>query len=192
LTLLYFKELGFNLHDTMIWQKSKMPHNHNRYEQFFEYMFIFSKGKPKTFNGIRDRRNVEAGKTARCQYRDTDGVVKKTSSFRKTKIAELGLRYNIWAVTPCVSSTERVGHPAPFSLQIAKDHIISWSDEGDTILDPMMGSGTTGVAASILNRKFTGIEISDEFFDLAKQRIENPEDVLPVKSTQSLLEYEEW
>ena len=85
---LYFKQTGFNLHDTMIWNKTKMPQNHNRYEQGFEYMFILSKGKPKTFNGIRDKKNVEAGKTAHASYRDKDGIVKKTSSFNKTKIAK--------------------------------------------------------------------------------------------------------
>jgi site-specific DNA-methyltransferase (adenine-specific) len=169
---LFFKNLGLNLHDTMIWQKSKMPQNHNRYEQFFEYMFIFSKGKPYTFNGIRDKINTEAGATAHASYRDKDGIVKKTSSFNQTKIAEFGLRYNIWAITPCLSKENRVGHPAPFPLQIAKDHIISWSNEGDTILDPFMGSGTTGLAAIELNRKFIGIEIATEYFEMAKQRIE--------------------
>jgi len=85
----------------MIYQKiNYIPLTHNRYEQSFEYMFVFSKGKPKTFNGIKDKPNIEAGAVAHASYRDKDGKVKKTSSFNKTKIAELGLRTNIWNITP--------------------------------------------------------------------------------------------
>lgn len=170
---LHFKDIGFNLHDTMIWQKSKMPQNHNRYEQFFEYMFVFSKGRPKVFNGIRDKVNVEAGATAHASYRDKDGVVKKTSSFNKTKIADLGLRYNIWAITPCLSKENRNGHPAPFPDKLAHDHIISWSNKGQTVLDPFMGSGTTGKQAKLLGRNFIGIEKDETYFNIAKKRIED-------------------
>jgi len=191
---LYFKDLGLNLHDTMIWQKSKMPQNHNRYEQFFEYMFILSKGKLQTFNGIRDKKNTEAGATAHVSYRDKDGFVKKTSSFNQTKIANFGLRYNIWAITPCLSKENRVGHPAPFPLQIAKDHIISWSNEDDTVLDPFLGSGTTGVAAVELNRKFIGVEISPEYLEMAKQRIANttlkPPEIVEEKQNTQEYEYD--
>lgn len=168
---LFFKSLGFNLHDTMIWNKTKMPENHNRYEQSFEYMFVFSKRKPKTFNGIRDKVNIEAGKVAHASFRDKDGLVKKTSSFNKTKIAAHGLRTNIWAIPPCNSSKDRNGHPAPFPEQLVEDHIKSWSNEGDLVLDPFAGSGTTLKAAKNLNRKYIGIEISSEYCDITKQRI---------------------
>ena len=168
---LFFKEIGFNLHDTMIWAKTKMPENHNRYEQGFEYMFVFSKGTPKTFNGIRDKQNVEAGATAHASYRDKDGIVKKTSAFNKTKIAEFGLRTNIWSIPPALSSLDRNGHPAPFPIALATDHILSWSKESDTILDPFMGSGTTGVACVQLNRNFIGYEISPDYFKIAEKRI---------------------
>ena len=51
---LFFKDCGFNLHDTMIWKKTNpIPLTHNRFEQSFEYMFVFSKGSPKTFNPIK-------------------------------------------------------------------------------------------------------------------------------------------
>jgi len=168
---LFFMECGFNLHDTMIWAKTKMPQNHNRYEQGFEYMFILSKGKPKTFNGIRDKPNVEAGATAHASYRDKDGVVKKTSSFNKTKITNFGLRTNIWNITPCLSSKNRNGHPAPFPEELVEDHIKSWSNKGDIILDPMFGSGTTIKIARKLNRNYIGFEISKEYFEIANKRL---------------------
>lgn len=174
---LYFKEIGFNLHDTMIWAKTKMPQNHNRYEQGFEYVFVFSKGKPNTFNGIRDKKNTEAGATAHASYRDKDGNVKKTSSFNKTKIADFGLRTNVWFINPALSSNNRNGHPAPFPEQLANDHILSWSNEGDTVLDPMCGSGTTCKMAKLNNRNYIGIDISQDYCDIAKQRIKN----LPIK-----------
>ena len=63
-------------------------------------------------------------------------------------------------------------HPAPFPEQLAKEHIISWSNENDIVFDPFMGSGTTGKMAKILNRDFIGIEIDKEYFEIAKQRIE--------------------
>jgi len=170
---LFFKKIGFNLHDTMIWVKSKMPQNHNRYEQGFEYMFIFSRGKPKTFNGIKDKKNIEAGKVAHASYRDKDGVVKKTSSFNKTLIAEYGLRLNVWNIIPCLSKQNRNNHPAPFPEKLAEDHILSWSNEGDLVLDPMFGSGTTGKMALRNKRNFIGIEVSPEYFEIAKVRIGN-------------------
>jgi len=170
---LWAMECGFNLHDTMMWCKTKMPQNHNRYEQGFEYVFIWSKGTPKTFNGIRDKKNTEAGATAHVSYRDKDGIVKKTSSFNQTKIAEFGLRTNVWFLPPCLSKVDRNGHPAPFPEQIAHDHILSWSNEGDTVLDPFMGSGTTGVACKNLNRNFIGMELDPEYYRIACERIAN-------------------
>ena len=170
---LFFKEIGFRLHDTMIWNKTKMPQNHDRYEQGFEYMFILSKGKPKTFNGIRDKNNVEVGKTAHASFRDKDGLVKKTSSFNKTKIAELGLRTNVWKHNPCLGKLDRNGHPAPFPEKLIEDHILTWSNEGDLILDPLCGSGTTCKMAYVNNRRFIGFEISSEYCLIANNRLNN-------------------
>ena len=168
---LKFIKFGFNLHDTMIWNKTKMPQNHNRYEQGFEYMFIFSKGKPKTFNGIKDKPNIEAGKIAHASYRDKDGVVKKTSSFNKTKIANFGLRTNVWKHKPCLGKKDRNGHPAPFPEKLVKDHILSWSNKGDLVLDPMCGSGTTCKIARKNGRDFIGIDISKEYCQIAQKRL---------------------
>ena len=168
---LYFKEVGFSIHDTMIWNKTKMPQNHNRYEQGFEYMFIFSKGTPKTFNGIRDKLNTEFGSTAHASYRDKDGNVKKTSSFNKTTKAKLGLRTNVWNHKPCLSKEDRNGHPAPFPQSLINDHITTWSNEGELVYDCFMGSGTTAKMSILNNRNWIGSEISSEYCDIINKRI---------------------
>lgn len=171
---LYFKEIRFNLHDTMVWQKSKMPLNHDRYEQNFEYMFVLSKGKPQTFNGLRDKPNAESGAKNHISYRDKDGTTKKTSSYNKTTVPDFGLRYNVWSVPACTSSKERTGHPAQFPEKLAEDHILSWSNEGDTVMDPFLGSGTTGAMALKNGRKFLGIEKVKKYYDIAVKRLEQP------------------
>ncbi len=168
---LFFKKIGFKLHDTMIWKKTKMPQNHNRYEQGFEYMFVFAKNKLKTFNGLRDKCNTTFGCTAHISYRDKDGIVKKTSSFNKTKIAQYGLRTNIWDINPCLSSEDRKGHPAPCPIKLINNHILTWSNENDLICDPFLGSGTTAIACERLNRRWIGIEISQEYCDVAINRL---------------------
>lgn len=172
---LYFKEIGFNLHDTMIWNKTKMPQNHNRYEQGFEYMFIFSKGKLMSFNGIKDKVNLRAGDVAYCSYRDADGIVKKTSSYKKSKVADLGLRTNVWTHNPCMGGNNRNDHPAPFPIQLIEDHIISWSNENDIVLDCFLGSGTTAIASLNTGRFFIGIEKDEGYYNIAKKRIADHE-----------------
>jgi site-specific DNA-methyltransferase (adenine-specific) len=154
----------------MIYKKSdSKPFSHNRYEQSFEYMFVISKGRPSTFNGIKDKPNKYADSKVHGTSRMKDGSTKRIHGHNNKFVADFGLRHNVWSVIPVKSS--KVEHPAVFPLRLAKDHIISWSNEGDTVLDPLMGSGTTGVAALELNRKFIGIEISSEYVELAKKRI---------------------
>lgn len=170
---LWFMDCGFNLHDTMIWEK---PHcggigNLNRYEQTMEYMFVFSKGKPKTANIICDKPNKRAGEVQHGSIRQYDGSVRRTTQYGKKRINEFGRRHNVWLISPCKSARERTGHPAQFPEQLAHDHIISWSNEGDTVLDPFMGSGTTGVACIKTGRKFIGIEIDESYTFFARQRI---------------------
>ena len=169
---LYFKEIGFNLHDTMIWNKQNCSSigSMNRYENIFEYMFILSKGKPKTANIITDKPNKRAGELQHGSIRQKDGTVRKTSQYGKRAIAEFGRRPNVWNVFPAKSPKERL-HPAPFPEQLSQDHIVSWSNEGDTVLDCFMGSGTTGVAALNTNRRFIGIELDETYFNIAKERI---------------------
>jgi len=174
---LFFKECGFNLHDTMIWEKTGCRYPEvNRYYPIFEYMIILSKGKPRITNLISDRKNKYVGsKVARKRsIRTIDGDVVENSAFKNEKdrkIKPYGVRYNLWRlnVSACEGSKK---HPATFPEKLAHDHIISWSNEGDTVFDPFMGSGTTGKMAKQLNRDFIGIEIDKEYFEIAKQRIE--------------------
>ncbi len=169
---LYFKEIGFNIHDTMIYRKkSYVPLTHRRYEQEFEYMFVVSKGKPKTFNPIM----------IPCKYAGTETWGEST--FHKTndsglikcgkkKINDYKQHGNVFEYLNG-RNKETKGHPAPFPEQLAKDNILSWSSENDLILDCFMGSGTTGVACKKLNRNFIGIELDEKYFNIAKERIEN-------------------
>ena len=167
---LYFKEIGLNIHDTMIWEKETSPFQHNnRYINVFEYMFILSKGKPKTTNLIKDRKIKYGGTKIHGTQREKDGTVKPLSR-NGLKINEYGNRLNVWKINS--EKANKTNHPAVFPLQLVSDHIKTWSNENDTVLDCFMGSGTTGIACKNLNRKFIGIEIDKSYFDIAKQRIE--------------------
>ena len=173
---LFAMSCGFNLHDTMIYQKANYPPlTHRRYEQSFEFMFVFSKGKPKTFNPIMapcknpgkvekygiDRRRNNGKLHAMRLYPGTE--FKKTNS---VKISPNIFKYP--------SGKGNMGHPAPFSERLANDQIISWSNKGDVVFDPFMGSGTTGKVAKQLDRDFIGVETVEKFFILATERIEKP------------------
>lgn len=172
---LHFKEIGLRLHDTMIYQKKGVtfPSN-NRYFQAFEYMFVFSKGKPKTFNPLMDRHNLRVGEEALGKYtvRATDG---RMIPRKKPKpCPERSMRYNVWELNTAAQERpcKPLPHPAQFPLRLARDHILSWSNQGDLILDPMCGAGTTLLAAAQLNRNFIGIEISHKYCEIASNRLE--------------------
>lgn len=171
---LYFKEIGFNLHDTMIWKKDSCPFpDKTRYYSNFEYMFIFSKGRPKTFNPIKDRKNKHEGVTRKhIEYdkRKSKTTVREGSSYI---VGKYGVRYNVWEIGVGKGKMGYDGgdHPAIFPLILALDHIKSWSNENDVVMDPFMGSGTTGVASKNLNRKFIGIEKNGDYFSIALKRI---------------------
>jgi site-specific DNA-methyltransferase (adenine-specific) len=171
---LYFKEIGFNLHDTMIWKKPNFANpSSNRYHQTFEYMFVLSKGKPNTFNSIKDRKNIYAGNLGSVGV-NTSTQIDGSKKIRERKvISEFGQRHNVWEIN--TSGQENMGktiaHPATFPEKLVHDHIISWSNEGDIVLDCFLGSGTTGKVAKQLNRHFIGIEISPEYLEISKQRI---------------------
>lgn len=175
---LYFKEVGFRLHDTMIYEKSGNPFPEiNRYYPCFEYMFIFSKGKPKTVNLISDRKNLTAGDKVHGSDRQKDGTTRLVHSIRAGKnsiVKDYGIRYNIWRYTNDRKSNnaeDKYKHPATFPDNLAKDHIITWSKEGDTVLDIFAGSGTTLRMAKALSRKYIGFEISKEYFKLANRLV---------------------
>lgn len=173
--VLYFKEIGFNLHDTMIMLKDGFTYpDTNRYNNVFEFMFILTKGKIKTFNCLQDRKNKHAGliKTTSAK-RQKNGKIEKWK--KKYKIKEYGPRYNVWPVKTAhlAGTKDRIAykHPAIFPETLARDHIISWSNPGDIILDPMAGSGTTLKMALQLKRRCIGIDISKEYCKIAKERI---------------------
>jgi len=168
---LYAKKIGFNLHDTMIWEKPNFANpSNNRFHQIFEYMFIFSKGKIKTFNPIKDKKNIYTKPFGSNSCRLADGYMKQVKS---QNYSDYGMRTNIWKMNtsgqenPC----KKIEHPATFPEKLAQDHIVSWSNEDDTVFDPFMGSGTTGKMAKQLNRNFIGIEKEKSYFKIAKKRI---------------------
>jgi DNA modification methylase len=169
---LYFKECGFNLHDTMIWHKGSAPFQHaNRYIQSCEWMFVLSKGRPKTANLIRDRKNKWGGTQVHGTERQSDNSVKPLRSKQKSKVVrEFGARFCVWDISSEKCAIRKL-HPATFPEMLAHDHILSWSNPGDTVFDPFLGSGTTGKMAFTLKRKFIGIEKEEEYFEIAKKRI---------------------
>jgi|SRR3990167_130090 len=172
---LYFKEIGFNLHDTMIYGKNFVSFpSLNRYNQVFEYMFIFSNGCIENFNLIKDKKNIGCGEIEKSSsQRNKNGVLSKRKVHTTQKYS---IRNNIWNYNTGWGHTYTEEYlkeqPAIFSLQLAKDHIYSWSNEGDLVYDCFMGSGTTAIACLELNRNFIGSEISQKYVDLANKRIE--------------------
>lgn len=170
---LCFMDCGFNLHDTMIWSKNSSPFpGTNRYYSAFEYMFVFSKGKPSTTNLIADRKNIHAGSTVHGTDRQKNGeTIPKHGIKAKRRVKEYGVRYNVWNIPGVNSNKERTGHPAQFPERLAHDHIISWSKPGDVVLDPFAGSGTTGIVCIETGRQFIGFEICEEYYNIAKVRI---------------------
>lgn len=173
---LYFKEIGFNLHDTMIYSKNGIAFpNPKRYHQCFEYMFILSKGMPKSVTLIEDRKNSLAGEVKGSRWeRMPDGEIKFREKDGYT-MKEYGARWNIWEyeIGYMKSSKDKLAfqHPAIFPERLAKDHILSWTHENDLILDPFLGSGTTAIAAYDLKRRYIGIEKEPKYFEIAKKRI---------------------
>lgn len=156
---LKFMDVGFRLHDTMIYEKNSPAYpakrDGNRYTQIFEFMFVFSKGAPKA-NLICDKPNKWAG------HKDFSGKL-------KNPVPEFSPRNNIWKYT---TSFNGVKHPAPFPEKLAHDHIISWTDLGDLVYDPFLGSGTTAKMALLAGRAFIGSEIAAPYVEIANQRIE--------------------
>lgn len=166
---LYFKEIGFNVHDTMIYAKEQIAFpSSNRYHQAFEYMFVFSKGKPKTVNLIQDRLNVSFGRKGKVNARKKNGSVKKGE--KDVVIREYSERLNYWIIHNQERGIENE-HPAVFPRKLAYDHIRTWTNEGDLVYDCFMGSGTTAVASISANRNWIGSEISEEYHKLIQKRL---------------------
>lgn len=178
---LYFQETGFLIHDTMIYEKnsSSFPakKDSKRYSQIFEYMFVFVKGKIRDdIRLIADKRNKWAGWTTwgNVTNYDQKGTLKKVSDGIKP-VPEFSLRTNIWKYS--VGFNDKVKHPAVFPEKLAEDHILSWTNEGDVVLDPFMGSGTTAKMAMLHGRKFIGFEKNTDYFNESIARIEKYRDM---------------
>lgn len=176
---LFLKEqCGFNVHDTMIYRKANpIPLTHNRYEQEFEFMFVFSKGKPKTFNPLMVPcatvgQKYDYSKRRSAATFEQNGAGRNRDEISTTK--DYKQKGNIWSYTVGnnKSTKDKIAfqHPAIFPEQLAADHILSWSNENDLVFDPMCGSGTTMKMAKLLNRRYLGFDISAEYVDIAKCR----------------------
>ena len=173
---LYFKEIGFNLHDTMIWVKPNcFNFGSNRcYRQSFEYMFILSKGVPKTIHLISDVPAKSAGQVLKGARKHSDGSRDVVPDFM---CSDFRRRQNVWSVNVGIA---KKSHPAIFPEKLVKDHILSWSDEGDIVMDPFMGSGTTAIACRELDRRFIGMEKNPEYWRVCQERLEENDTYQPM------------
>lgn len=176
---LYFMQCGFLLHDTMIYKKCGLTMNHNRYEQEFEYMFVFSKGRPKTFNPIKVKCKyfgTESDRTGQYTQEHNEKGKKLRSNKERTNIKREKIKGNVWEypIGFGKSTTDKIAfkHPAIFPEKLAADHIISWSNEGDLIYDPFGGSGTVAKMAHIYKRNWILSEIAEDYCSIAKKRID--------------------
>lgn len=168
---LYFQEIGFNVHDVMIYRKRNTPFmRSNAYTNCYEFMFVFSKGSPNKFNPLMDATKRQ-GIEKLVHNKKADGINKKIWGVLKKEKT----RTNIWeyAVGLGGSTSDKIAfkHPAIFPEKLAEDHILSWTDEGDIVFDPMCGSGTTCKMAKLHNRRYIGVDISEEYCKIAQERI---------------------
>jgi len=169
---LYFQEIGFMVHDVMIYQKKNTPFmRSNAYTNCYEFMIVLSKGKPKTFNPLKEQ-TVRNGFEMVVHNKKPDGVNNKVlKELKKEKT-----RTNIWSYAVGLGGTtsDKIAfkHPAMFPENLAKDHILSWSNEGELVFDPMCGSGTTCKMALITGREYLGVDISAEYIEIAKHRLD--------------------
>jgi site-specific DNA-methyltransferase (adenine-specific) len=169
---LFFQECGFNVHDIMIYKKKNTPFmRSNAYTNCYEFMFVFSKGKPNTFNPMKER-TVRQGFEMVVHNKGADAVNRKVLKELKSEKTKT----NIWeyavGLHGSTSDKEAFKHPAIFPEKLAEDHILSWSNEGDIVFDPMCGSGTTCKMAKKHKRLYIGCDISEEYVNVAKKRLE--------------------
>lgn len=177
---LAFVKAGFKLHDTMIYAKQPRPidGSTNRYYQCFEYMFVFSNYiAPKTVNLIKDRPNIYGNTVNKSTtVRTVEGGLVEQKDY---PIEPYSKRTNIWdyAIGHNHSASDKVAHkhPAIFPEKLVADHIESWSNEGDVVYDPFLGSGTTTYVAKLMNRSWIGSEINPDYFKVAQERMGNIE-----------------
>ena len=173
---LYFKEIGFNVHDTMIYAKNNpTPSKTNRYQPCFEYMFVLSKGKPKTFNPILEDKIYKENRKEKWYNKDVKGKQIKA----KVSQADKKLKHNIWYYSVGKHHTTKddiaFKHPAIFPEQLAYDHVISWSNEGELVMDIFAGSGTVRKMCHLTNRNYIGFELAEEYIEIENERMKGGE-----------------
>ena len=165
--------MGFNLHDTMIYQSDKPPLSHNRYKQKVEYMFVFSKGKPKTFNPIMEECKYAGSSKQARTFRQNGNELEETHN--KGQVKKEKIKGNVWIYSTGYnkSSKDKIAfkHPAIFPEKLAEDHIKSWSNEGDLVMDIFSGSGTTHKMCLLNNRQYIGFELAQEYIDIENERL---------------------
>jgi len=179
---LYFQKLGFNVHDIMIYKKKNTPFMRaNAYTGCFEFMFVFSKGAPKTFTPLMEKTK-RSGYEMLVTNRKPDGIIKKV----RGELKEMKVKTNIWEYAVGLGGTTRdkmaFAVPAVFPEKLAEDHVLSWSNESDIVLDPMCGSGTTCKMAKLHNRNYIGIDISEAYCDITQKRLMETTEQLTLKS----------
>ena len=167
---LFFKQIGFRLHDTMIYYKNNpMPQTGNRYHQHFEYMFAFSKGSPKTFNPITEPTKYQGIANMKNRGKHGQLLYEKIARTNEKKIGNVFF----YSVGGGITTKDKIAynHPAIFPEKLALDQIITWTNENELVYDPFMGSGTTAKMSHIFNRKWIGSEISTEYIEIAEKRL---------------------
>lgn len=167
----HFQEIGLNIHDTMIYRKQNYtPLTHNRYEQEWEYIFVLSNGKPAAFNPKMVKCTYAGSKTwgEPNMYKDNSGNLTRV---KQTTIKEEKIAGNVFTYEVGSRFTGAINHPAMFPEALARDHILSWSNEGDIVLDPFSGSGTTAKMAKHNGRRYIGIEVNPEYCEIATKRL---------------------
>jgi site-specific DNA-methyltransferase (adenine-specific) len=181
----FFRRIGLRQHDTMIYRRNAKFPDKTRYYSTFEFMYVFSKGAPKTVNLIADKKNNCAGQSlASSTERQANGKIRESWAMRTgARVREYGIRGNVWEFANGFnhSSKDRIAfeHPAIFPEALARDHILSWSNKGDIVLDPFSGSGTTAKMAMQTKRRFIGIEVNQEYVELSNTRLQAIGNVQP-------------
>ena len=168
---LHFKEIGFNVHDVMIYQKKNTPFmRKNSYTNCYEFMFILSKGRVLKFNPLMEK-TVRHGEEMLVAGKKPDGINKKVPGVLKKEKTKTNIWQYAVGLGGTTSDKKAFGHTAMFPEKLAQDHILSWSDPGDLVFDPMCGAGTTCKMAHLNGRKYLGVDISSEYIEIAKNRL---------------------
>ena len=186
------ENVNFKLIDEFCWTKNAFPGGYKgKFKNALEPVYHFAKSKPSEiiFNPIACGTPMKQESIART-YRKQCGAPSNgsrmtgmnTTNIRNLELARPSNVININNVSN--QFTDKQKHPATFPTGLVEFFVKSFSSESSTVLDPFMGSGTTGVVCKNLNRNFIGIEIDKEYFEIAKQRIEGTQYNNQINRTQ--------